>query len=292
MPFVCNVRPGFGFGGGAAAPGNSSITGNMFGYLLGQRVRSARRLPCYDTVFSAPPGPNPAPRDPQVFRTGSHGYRGNALRGGSPVSRSVRFPANPPTRRQIASAINIHQLRLPLHLVPAERCPHKLRGLVWSCWEPDPARRPAAAEIVKALALVQEVGGCGSLSSMDRGRFSLLPAMWGCVCPEDDLQGEVKKQTSTHDKSGGKLSSQTARPGMVGFLSAAMGRNFLHARGAGGGPSSTRRREQFTHPESEFRSQRSVGYPGISGRALDRSAVGPLRAMCLDPTERQQERHR
>ncbi|EFJ40138.1 hypothetical protein VOLCADRAFT_100114 [Volvox carteri f. nagariensis] len=63
------------------------------------------------------------------------------------------------TTVQIAFAVAVNEERLPLHNLPEERCPPKLRALVLSCWDPDPARRPAAAEVVKALALVQEVGG-------------------------------------------------------------------------------------------------------------------------------------
>ncbi|GLI60461.1 hypothetical protein VaNZ11_002618 [Volvox africanus] len=56
----------------------------------------------------------------------------------------------------IAVLVAMHHRRPPLELVSDERCPPKLRSLIHACWDPDPARRPAAAEIVKALALVQE----------------------------------------------------------------------------------------------------------------------------------------
>ncbi|KXZ44067.1 hypothetical protein GPECTOR_74g681 [Gonium pectorale] len=58
---------------------------------------------------------------------------------------------------QIACAISIRGARLPLESLPPERCPAKLRALLTACWEQDPSRRPAAAEVVKTLALVQEV---------------------------------------------------------------------------------------------------------------------------------------
>ncbi|EFJ40127.1 hypothetical protein VOLCADRAFT_108331 [Volvox carteri f. nagariensis] len=61
--------------------------------------------------------------------------------------------------RHIAYQIALMKVRLPLHHLSDERCPRKLKALIWDCWDPDPARRPAAAEVVKALALVQEVGG-------------------------------------------------------------------------------------------------------------------------------------
>ncbi|GIL55537.1 hypothetical protein Vafri_11098 [Volvox africanus] len=56
----------------------------------------------------------------------------------------------------IAVLVAMHKRRPPLGLLSDERCPPKLRSLIHACWDPDPARRPAAAEIVKALALVQE----------------------------------------------------------------------------------------------------------------------------------------
>ncbi len=39
------VCPGSGFSGGAAAPGNSLVTGNILGKLLGEAVRSTHVLP-------------------------------------------------------------------------------------------------------------------------------------------------------------------------------------------------------------------------------------------------------
>ncbi|KXZ47980.1 hypothetical protein GPECTOR_31g342 [Gonium pectorale] len=40
--------------------------------------------------------------------------------------------------------------------IPADRRPRKLERLVRQCWDSVPERRPAAAELVKALLLVQE----------------------------------------------------------------------------------------------------------------------------------------
>ncbi|GIL82068.1 hypothetical protein Vretifemale_10957 [Volvox reticuliferus] len=61
------------------------------------------------------------------------------------------------THLQIAVSVAVLRMRLPLQNITGTTCPVKLRSLIWSCWEPDPARRPAAAEVVKTLALVQEV---------------------------------------------------------------------------------------------------------------------------------------
>ncbi len=47
--------------------------------------------------------------------------------------------------------------RLPLNHLPVERCPQKLARLLESCWDADPERRPAAAEVVKDMTLVLQV---------------------------------------------------------------------------------------------------------------------------------------
>ncbi|KXZ53734.1 hypothetical protein GPECTOR_6g651 [Gonium pectorale] len=57
---------------------------------------------------------------------------------------------------QVAYAVAVHQLRPPLMRLSESRCPPKLRTLLVACWDPVPARRPAAAEIAKTLALIQE----------------------------------------------------------------------------------------------------------------------------------------
>ncbi|GIL85729.1 hypothetical protein Vretifemale_14113 [Volvox reticuliferus] len=44
--------------------------------------------------------------------------------------------------------------RLSLNDLGEDRCPPKLGRLIHACWERDPARRPAAAEVVKQLALI------------------------------------------------------------------------------------------------------------------------------------------
>ncbi|KXZ47895.1 hypothetical protein GPECTOR_32g508 [Gonium pectorale] len=54
---------------------------------------------------------------------------------------------------QMAYKITILHERLPLDIMPLGRCPFKLRALIESCWEPEPARRPAAHEVAKELAM-------------------------------------------------------------------------------------------------------------------------------------------
>ena len=50
--------------------------------------------------------------------------------------------------------------RLPLDQLSSRRCPPQLKKLVRKCWEQDPLRRPAAAEMVKELlTLLQQVKG-------------------------------------------------------------------------------------------------------------------------------------
>ncbi|GIL57991.1 hypothetical protein Vafri_13189 [Volvox africanus] len=61
----------------------------------------------------------------------------------------------------IAIVVAMHKRRPPMGLLTDERCPPKLRSLINACWDPDPARRPAAAEVAKELTLVQEVLSVG-----------------------------------------------------------------------------------------------------------------------------------
>ncbi|KAG2423155.1 hypothetical protein HXX76_015540 [Chlamydomonas incerta] len=57
---------------------------------------------------------------------------------------------------QIAYQVTVLGRRLPLEPLQAAGAPHKLIKLIVACWDADPLRRPAAAEIVKELLLVQE----------------------------------------------------------------------------------------------------------------------------------------
>ncbi|KAG2485388.1 hypothetical protein HYH03_015874 [Edaphochlamys debaryana] len=57
----------------------------------------------------------------------------------------------------IAYSITVRHHRLPLSKLDANRCPPKLRKLIHQCWDPDPQRRPAAAELVKQLTLVLQL---------------------------------------------------------------------------------------------------------------------------------------
>ncbi|PNW84404.1 hypothetical protein CHLRE_03g144264v5 [Chlamydomonas reinhardtii] len=56
----------------------------------------------------------------------------------------------------IAVQISLHKRQLLVHHLPEERCPHKLKRLLWRCFEYEPMRRPAAADLVKDLLLLQE----------------------------------------------------------------------------------------------------------------------------------------
>ncbi|PNH02233.1 Mitogen-activated protein kinase kinase kinase MLK4 [Tetrabaena socialis] len=57
----------------------------------------------------------------------------------------------------LAYDVTVRRQRLPLEALEAGgRCPHKLRLLLQQCWEQDPRRRPAAAELVKELAGVMQ----------------------------------------------------------------------------------------------------------------------------------------
>ncbi|EFJ43232.1 hypothetical protein VOLCADRAFT_96507 [Volvox carteri f. nagariensis] len=56
----------------------------------------------------------------------------------------------------VAFMVTYKGLRPPLEDVPPSRCPAKLAQLLTACWETDPARRPAAAEVAKELTLMLE----------------------------------------------------------------------------------------------------------------------------------------
>ncbi|KAG2494544.1 hypothetical protein HYH03_007311 [Edaphochlamys debaryana] len=60
------------------------------------------------------------------------------------------------TMVQIAVAVTLHNTRPPLHRVSAERCPRRLYHIISACWDADPLRRPAAAEMHKALLLQRQ----------------------------------------------------------------------------------------------------------------------------------------
>ncbi|KAG2491543.1 hypothetical protein HYH03_010114 [Edaphochlamys debaryana] len=73
---------------------------------------------------------------------------------------------------KIAVSIQVHNARLPMPAVGApgegiDRWPLKLVRLIAECWDRDPLRRPAAAELVKRLLLIQEVGLGNWLLSLD-----------------------------------------------------------------------------------------------------------------------------
>ncbi|KXZ44164.1 hypothetical protein GPECTOR_72g611 [Gonium pectorale] len=57
---------------------------------------------------------------------------------------------------QVAFTVSLLKHRLPMGRLPPERCPPRLRSIIEACWEEDPARRPAAAELVKKLLLLQQ----------------------------------------------------------------------------------------------------------------------------------------
>ncbi|KXZ46120.1 hypothetical protein GPECTOR_47g398 [Gonium pectorale] len=56
----------------------------------------------------------------------------------------------------IAVRVTMLKARPPLEDVPPDRLPPKLARLLRGCWDGEPERRPAAAELVKELLLVQE----------------------------------------------------------------------------------------------------------------------------------------
>ncbi|KAG2438343.1 hypothetical protein HYH02_010801 [Chlamydomonas schloesseri] len=65
----------------------------------------------------------------------------------------------------VAIAYNVSRgIRLSLDSLDPQRCPPKLKRLITACWETDPLRRPAAAEALKELLLIQEQVAMGIAS--------------------------------------------------------------------------------------------------------------------------------
>ncbi|KAG2441706.1 hypothetical protein HXX76_003322 [Chlamydomonas incerta] len=60
---------------------------------------------------------------------------------------------------QMAYRVAVLHERPPFDALPSERRPPKLTRLITSCWDPEPERRPAAAEIVKHLMLIKHEFG-------------------------------------------------------------------------------------------------------------------------------------
>ncbi|GLC33776.1 hypothetical protein PLESTF_001180300 [Pleodorina starrii] len=87
---------------------------------------------------------------------------------------------------EMAIKVILQGCRPPLEHLCETRCPPKLRQLIQRCWDGDPRRRPAAAEVAKSLALIlQEVesrgGGDGGGAAVVGGaasgpRVSVEPA--------------------------------------------------------------------------------------------------------------------
>ncbi|KAG2482065.1 hypothetical protein HYH03_018975 [Edaphochlamys debaryana] len=57
---------------------------------------------------------------------------------------------------QVAYAILMLGQRLPYGSIPSDRRHPRMMSLIESCWDSDPARRPAAADVLKLLLLAQE----------------------------------------------------------------------------------------------------------------------------------------
>ncbi|KAG2427753.1 hypothetical protein HXX76_012078 [Chlamydomonas incerta] len=90
----------------------------------------------------------------------------------------------------VAVAFKVSQgLRLPLDGLGAGRCPPKLRRLVESLWEQDPLRRPAAAEVLKLLVMIQEqLDNPGSTGLPTAGSLGLNPGSRPLIRMQPDAQ--------------------------------------------------------------------------------------------------------
>lgn len=66
----------------------------------------------------------------------------------------------------MAVRVVVNGERLPMSPLALAGAPAKLQKLVTQCFEADPRRRPAAAEIVKVLMLVQQQLAAGVYDSL------------------------------------------------------------------------------------------------------------------------------
>ncbi|KAG2433364.1 hypothetical protein HXX76_008425 [Chlamydomonas incerta] len=91
---------------------------------------------------------------------------------------------------EIAVKLTMRNERLPLsEALGAERCPPKLERLLASCWDADPKRRPAAADVAKELVLIGEqlsqpersTTGTSHRTSASSASLTVLPAAAGMV---------------------------------------------------------------------------------------------------------------
>ncbi|KAG2486857.1 hypothetical protein HYH03_014540 [Edaphochlamys debaryana] len=64
---------------------------------------------------------------------------------------------------EVAIQLAINRQQLPFHQLGPDRCPRKLQRLLLQCWDFDPERRPAAAELAKELLVLQELVEHGRL---------------------------------------------------------------------------------------------------------------------------------
>ncbi|GIL89229.1 hypothetical protein Vretimale_18576 [Volvox reticuliferus] len=79
--------------------------------------------------------------------------------------------------------------RPPLEQISSRRCPLRLRQLVKQCWDPDPLRRPAAAEMAKELSemLAAQLARGHRSDLIDDHTCTLLPAGGSIACPTSDM---------------------------------------------------------------------------------------------------------
>ncbi|GIL71035.1 hypothetical protein Vretimale_4108 [Volvox reticuliferus] len=86
----------------------------------------------------------------------------------------------------VAYAVTINRDRLPLSSIAPARMPPKLQRLMERLWDHDPLRRPAAAEVVKQLALIQQ--------SLASGWAALQTQQQSQVEPEPQIKPELHAQ--------------------------------------------------------------------------------------------------
>ncbi|KXZ43210.1 hypothetical protein GPECTOR_97g748 [Gonium pectorale] len=98
----------------------------------------------------------------------------------------------------VAYAITINKDRLSLSAIPPGRAPPKLLGLIKRLWDHDPLRRPAAAEVVKQLLLIQQ---------------QLARPVWPAAGAGPPSEGAGPSAAPTSAGAGAAAGPQQGRPG-------------------------------------------------------------------------------
>ncbi|KAG2423573.1 hypothetical protein HXX76_015213 [Chlamydomonas incerta] len=103
--------------------------------------------------------------------------------------------------------------RPPLHAIPEARCPPRLRALISAMWDPDPKRRPAAAEVVKLLILIQQEVEHGAPASLQEGSAAAAVAPLPAQPPQRVLNSPAVAAGGPAAAGGAALGDAESLPG-------------------------------------------------------------------------------